>query len=188
MKNQLMVMVLALGVAHCGAQTTDPPEPPLEGLEGAPAPGSGWSTPTPPVQRFGGQKTPIVMPGGAVSDTLLDTLDGATYTTGTFTGDIVIGKTLLVSKGEDDVFISKRNANEVVEWALSVGSVAEESAPHLALSSGHVNVIAMTTGNVDCGAGPLPNYANTGTWIMCEFDPTDGALVAGASFPVRDGP
>jgi hypothetical protein len=109
--------------------------------------------------------------------------DGAIYEAGTFAGAVLLDGERLQSKGGDDVFLVKWNADGSRAWVRAVGSQAHESAPRVGdVEDGRVKLIGMTQGEMDCGSGPLPTWTSQ-TFFFCVFDSDDGAWLAGGTFP-----
>jgi hypothetical protein len=117
-----------------------------------------------------------------VTSTIVDPTSGATYAAGTFEDDIVVGGTLLKSKGDKDVFLLKVDARGVLEWVRAVGSAYAETKPRVTLDGAGVNVIGMTEGRMDCGLGPLGTWSSA-TFFVCVFGAADGASLSGGVFP-----
>lgn len=107
--------------------------------------------------------------------------DGAVYVAGTYEGTIAFGDALLTSRGEQDVFLVRREPNGAFAWARSVGSLFDESVPRVTVNEGRVSLVGLTEGEMDCGAGPLPVWATT-TFFVCVFGEQGDALASGA-FP-----
>lgn len=108
---------------------------------------------------------------------------GATYTAGTFTGNPVIGGVRMKSRGDVDVFVVKTSADGTPVWARAIGSRSRESAPRVSVDAdtGRVTVIGMTTGEMDCGDGPLATFDET--FFLCTFYGRDGRSLESAAFP-----
>jgi hypothetical protein len=117
-----------------------------------------------------------------VTSSVVDPITGATYATGTFVDDALIGDTLVKSRGDKDVFLLKVDPTGAFEWVRAVGSAYAESEPRVTLSGVEVNVIGMTMGAMDCGAGPLPTWSSD-TFFFCVFGATDGTSLSGGVFP-----
>jgi hypothetical protein len=117
-----------------------------------------------------------------VTSTIVDSASGATYATGTFVDDVVIGNTLLESKGDKDVFLMKIDSTGTFEWVRAVGSAYAEREPRVTLEGDEVNVIGMTDGAMDCGTGPLATWSSE-TFFFCIFGAADGTSLSGGVFP-----
>ena len=117
-----------------------------------------------------------------VTSTVVDPTSGATYAAGTFVDDVVIGGTLLKSKGDKDVFLLKVDALGTLEWVRAVGSAYAESEPRVTLEGAEVNVIGKTAGRMDCGTGPLGSWSSA-TFFLCVFGASDGTSLSGGVFP-----
>lgn len=117
---------------------------------------------------------------------------GATYATGTFVGKIVIGDTLVRSRGNKDILLVKLDAGGGFEWVRAFGSSELESAPRVALEDAvvtpdeapyqRVTIVGMTKGEMDCGTGPLNIWAS-GTFFVCVFGSEDGMTLNAGAFP-----
>jgi hypothetical protein len=107
---------------------------------------------------------------------------GAIYVTGTFLGRVVIGNTIVTSRGDKDVFLLKIDRHGAFDWVRSVGSASAESSPRVTLDGARVNLMGMTDGAMDCGAGPLPTWSSA-TFFFCVFGGHDGASIASGVFP-----
>lgn len=118
--------------------------------------------------------------GGTVT-TSASARDGTRYVAGVFSGAIRVGGTRLMSRGSDDVFLARVQAAGHVAWARAVGSEGKESGAKVAFEDGHVKLMAMTDGAVDCGRGPLRTW-DSEAFFLCTFE-ADGAPRGGASFP-----
>ncbi|MBX3190717.1 MAG: hypothetical protein KF819_27210 [Labilithrix sp.] len=116
-----------------------------------------------------------------VTSTALD-VDGARYTAGTFVGRIALGGQILQSQGAEDIFLVKNDRSGNVVWAHAVGSTGVERAPRVTVSDESLNLVAMTTGRVDCGQGPMRVWSGD-TFIVCTFGLTSGAPLSGGAFP-----
>ncbi|MDB4939474.1 MAG: hypothetical protein JWP87_6446 [Labilithrix sp.] len=118
-----------------------------------------------------------------ITSTVVDPDTGAVYAAGTFIGDVVIGDRLVHSRGDKDVFLIKVDAEGRVEWVRAVGSAYADTAPHVDLDDqARVNLIGMTKGEMDCGAGPLPSW-NSDTFFFCVFGGDEGNALEGGVFP-----
>jgi len=117
-----------------------------------------------------------------ITSTTIDATTGATYATGTFRNDAVIGGTLIKSKGDKDVFLLKVAAGGAFQWVRSAGSAYAESEPRVSVEGAEVNVIGMTDGAMDCGTGPLATWSSA-TFFLCVFGATDGTSLSGGVFP-----
>jgi len=107
---------------------------------------------------------------------------GARYATGTFVGAVSIGKSVITSRGDEDVFLLKLDAAGKFLWIRSVGSAATESGPRVTLeSTGRIALIGMTNGDMDCGTGPLQTWSSD-TFFLCIFG-SDGASLISGVFP-----
>jgi hypothetical protein len=117
---------------------------------------------------------------------------GATYATGTFVGEVVIGDTLIRSRGNKDVFLVKLNARGGFEWVRAFGSTEGEKAPHVTIEDElreiegeprqRVTIVGMTKGEMDCGTGPL-NTWDSSTFFVCIFGSRDGMTLNAGVFP-----
>lgn len=160
------------------APPTQPSSPPAQApFPDAPRPPDALERTTPALSRLISDEEAT-----RVTSTVVDPTSGATYAAGTFLNDVVIGRTLIKSRGDKDVFLLKVDANGTFEWVRAVGSVFAESDPHVALDGAQVNVIGMTMGAMDCGAGPLPTWSSD-TFFFCVFGATDGTSLSGGVFP-----
>ena len=117
-----------------------------------------------------------------VTSAVVDPTSGATYAAGTFLDNVVIGGTLIKSKGDKDVFLLKVAAGGAFQWVRAVGSAYTESEPRVTIEGSEVNVIGMTDGAMDCGAGPLATWSSA-TFFLCVFGATDGTSLSGGVFP-----
>lgn len=191
-----LVLTSAVGL-HCGAAEVLPssssPELAPEGATAAPAPGAAAETApvaheakTLPNQRARSFDDFAALIADAsttqITSTTVDSASGATYAAGTFEDHVVIGGTLLKSKGDKDVFLFKVDAGGSIEWVRGVGSVYAENEPRVALDGAQVNVIGMTHGRMDCGAGPLGTWSSA-TFFFCVFGASDGTSLSGGVFP-----
>lgn len=107
---------------------------------------------------------------------------GETYVAGVFSGRIPAGEGFLESRGGDDVFVARVEADGDVAWARSVGSKGQESRPEVEFEEGKVRVFAFTTGQADCGGGPVGNTWSSPMFFFCTFSPR-GELLSGGIFP-----
>jgi len=192
------LVAAAVGI-HCSAPAESPgtSAPELAGVEApAPSPGHG-SEPQPaqaPLSAEPKEPDPLALATPDVSvflrdaettrvtSTIVDSTSGATYAAGTFLNHVVIGGTLLESRGDKDVFVLKIDANSGFEWVRAVGSAYADTEPRLSLEGTKVNVIGMTEGAMDCGKGPLPTWSSA-TFFFCVFGATDGTSLSGGVFP-----
>ena len=107
--------------------------------------------------------------------------DGSSFVSGTFSGALRFGSTILTSQGGDDVFLARVGPDGDVAWARAVGSRGKEREPNVSFEDGRVKLLAMTDGAVDCGRGPLQTWSSE-AFFLCTFEP-DGEPIDGASFP-----
>ena len=117
-----------------------------------------------------------------MTSAVVDPSSGATFATGTFVDEIVIGGVHLKSHGEADVFLLKVGGLGDFQWVRAVGSAFAESGPRVTLDGSHVNLIGMTTGTMDCGMGPLARWSSD-TFFLCVCEAADGTPVSGGVFP-----
>lgn len=108
--------------------------------------------------------------------------DGVTYVAGLFSGRTAIGDWVLKSRGEDDVYVARVEADGRVAWARAVGSEAAESSPEITLQDARVRLFAMTSGEADCGGASLARWSSP-MFFICVFSQEDGRLVGGGAFP-----
>jgi hypothetical protein len=165
-------------VASPGAAQTEAPQPPAPTKD------------DPTAEKVGGGQgalafSPLIPESATthVTSTVTDAT-GASYATGTFEGGIVIGRTAIQSRGDKDVFLLKTNPQGEFQWLRAVGSASTESGPRVTLEEGsaRVQLLGMTKGRMDCGAGPLPTWSSE-TFFFCIFSGADGAAVSGGVFP-----
>lgn len=107
--------------------------------------------------------------------------DGSRFVVGVFSGTLRLGNVFLQSRGGDDVFLVHLFPNGSVDWARGIGSENDERAPRVELDAGRVDVIAMTRGAVDCGAGELRSFEGE-AFFLCIFDER-GRPLRGGAFP-----
>jgi hypothetical protein len=113
--------------------------------------------------------------------------DGAVYAAGTFDGTIVVGEIVLRSRGLEDVFVVRTEADGRIAWARSAGSELRERGPRVTLDTdddGRVKVVGTSDGQMNCGDGPMSWWAGTATIFLCVFDGPTGANVSGGAFPI----
>lgn len=192
-----IVLAAVVGI-HCSApaESTGSSAPELTGEEapGAPPPGrTGQAAPDEPfavdpkspnhLQRSVVDVSAFLRDAARtdVTSVVVDP-EGATYATGTFTSEVVIGETHITSRGDKDVFLLKVDASGAFAWVRAVGSAYAESEPRVKLEGTEVNVIGLTDGAMDCGAGPLATWSSA-TFFFCVFGATDGTSVSGGVFP-----
>ena len=187
-----LVLAAAVGI-HCSAPAEQPgtSSPELASEAANPAPGSATATTEAAAEKVPNHRArPTTDFWSVIADavttrvtsTIVDPTSGATYAAGTFVDDVVIGGTFLKSKGDKDVFLLKVDAGGVVEWVRGVGSAYAETEPRVTLEGAEVNVIGMTAGRMDCGAGPLGTWSSD-TFFLCVFGASDGASLSGGVFP-----
>ncbi|MBS2014492.1 MAG: hypothetical protein JST00_16520 [Deltaproteobacteria bacterium] len=178
----LAVVLVAAAAIHCGpAEANDGSETASSGIT---APEEQPNAPAPrPAPDSEGAPRPVQASGAPVVTSTVTDASGATYTAGTFTGLVTIGGAMLQSRGEADVFLMKQRADGTPVWARAIGSRLRESAPRIAVDAetGRVTVVGMTAGEMDCGGGPLPTFAET--FFLCTFVERDGEPVSSGSFP-----
>jgi hypothetical protein len=101
-------------------------------------------------RRFGGagrqELTRIVTDSG-----------GDAIVAGTFYGTTDWGGGPLTSVGQQDIVLARYDGNGDHSWSGRYGSVSLESPLGLALRGGNPVMAASSFGNLDLGAGPLPN-------------------------------
>ncbi|MDF2692360.1 MAG: hypothetical protein K0S65_743 [Labilithrix sp.] len=107
--------------------------------------------------------------------------DGFRYVAGVFSGSVEVGGFALESHGGDDIFLAGLQPDSRVRWARAIGSKGNEDAPKVTFADGHVTLVAMTDGAVDCGAGPLNTWSSE-TFFVCTFG-ADGTPINGGTFP-----
>lgn len=196
MRNVVGILVAAAVGIHCSApvessETSETSEPELAAPAGrsgeqqrAPAPPSDTNVdPTAPQTSL--LDLSSVIYGGVppiVTSTVTDET-GATYATGTFVGKVLIGNTVIKSRGDKDVFLIKLTPSGAFGWIRAVGSAALENAPRVTLDEGHrITIIGMTKGEMDCGTGPL-NTWDSSQFFVCIFGGYDGSTLNGGVFP-----
>jgi hypothetical protein len=200
MRNVVGILLAAAVGIHCSAPTTESSETsspelvaPSEGAKGNGAQrgettsssgGDESQAPTHAEIVTRDLSAIIRDPGSTqVTSTVIDEQTGALYATGTFVGDVRIGNRLVVSRGDKDVFLLKVAASGEFQWVRAVGSAYAETAPRVKLDDqARVNVIGMTKGEMDCGAGPLPGWSSE-TFFFCVFKGNDGGPLEGGVFP-----
>lgn len=188
-----LVLASAVGI-HCGAAGELPGDSSPELASEGASPASGAATDTTPAADAPNMPNQRARPfvdfssliAGAstthVTSTIVDPASGATYAAGTFVDHVVIGGTRLQSKGDKDVFLFKVDADGSIEWVRGVGSAYAEKDPRVTLDGVQVNVIGMTDGRMDCGAGPLGTWSSA-TFFFCVFGASDGTSLSGGVFP-----
>lgn len=187
------VLLAAAVGTHCSApsETAVTSAPELAALPAPPAETPAQAEPAPSVKAPNHLERPtrdffaaIIRDAETtrVTSTTVDPASGATYATGTFVNEVVIGETLIKSHGDTDVFLMKIDATGAFEWVRSVGSAYADDRPKVTLAGSEVNVIGMTEGAMDCGAGPLATWSSS-TFFFCVFGASDGASVSGGVFP-----
>lgn len=186
MKHAATIVIAAVVGIHCAIGTApraDDEVVPSTGQERPGAPGPAAPLPDVPpegappvaVTRFFDRQTGVLSRANGG--------DGVTYVAGLFSGRTALGDFVLKSRGGDDVFLARVEPNGRVAWARSVGSREAESAPEVSVQEdGHVRLFAKTTGEVDCGGGPLGKWSSP-MFFMCDFRPEDGTLVSAGAFP-----
>lgn len=179
MRHVATILLSVLAGVHCGAAATtsgeDPSEASAPKREAKPAvdpPSHGAST------TDEGEETFLVT-SSASGD------DGAEYVTGTFSGRIVFGDRALTSRGEDDVFLARIEPDGTVAWAIAVGSKRNERAPNVTFEEGRVKVVALTRGEVDCGAGPMGTWSSAMSFY-CAFGASEGEMLFGMTMPTGE--
>lgn len=198
---KIVVGVLALAAVgiHCSAPVSDGDTAQLatpelvapaeqERASAAPSAPSAPSTPPAPSESApddaaGVDLTTLVHNGTwpTITSSVSDE-HGARYATGTFVGVVSIGDTVIKSRGDKDVFLLKLDPAGKFLWVRAVGSASAESAPRVTLESpGRVSVLGMTTGEMNCGSGPLPTWSSA-TFFLCIFGGDGLSLVSGV-FP-----
>ncbi len=181
----IAAVVSCLAGLHCSSQTIDTVTVEPE-LSSDPEPVSQAAPPEARDEVPAGDRRESVygFHEGFVVTSTLRTEDGAFYSTGTFRGELRLNGVTLHSKGSTDVFIEKQNPDGSQAWAKAVGSSGDETAPNVKSVSpeGVVTLLGMTTGRLDCGGGPLAQYA-TETFFMCLFEDEKGTTVGGGTFP-----
>lgn len=184
MRHVPVVLALAIAGIHCSAEATPVAETTRESEIIAPEEKKPLRAPSAPLDEGDAPSPEAASKGNApiVTSTATDG-SGATYAAGTFTGSATIGGLRMKSRGEADVFVVKISAAGTPLWARSIGSPSRESAPRVTVEAdtGRVTVIGMTAGEMDCGSGPLPTFAET--FFLCTFYGPDGTSIASASFP-----
>lgn len=181
MRHLPVVLALAFAGIHCGPAATDVGETTSESEIVAPEAAKRPHSAPPAAEDTDdavakGSTKPLV------TSTTTDA-SGATYTAGTFSGSRKIGGVVMTSRGDLDVFLVKTAADGTPVWARAIGSALKETAPRISVESdtGRVTVIGMTTGEMDCGDGPLATYEET--FFLCTFYGRDGATLESAAFP-----
>lgn len=197
MKTVVGVLAIAAVGIHCSAPVSDGDTAQLTTPElvAAAEQGRGPAKPvapsTPPAppsddaadETAGADLTMLVHNGAwpTITSSVSDE-NGARYATGTFVGVVAIGDTVIKSRGDKDVFLLKLDPAGKFLWVRAVGSASAESAPRVTLeSTGRVSVLGMTTGEMDCGSGPLPTWSSD-TFFLCIFGGDGLSLVSGV-FP-----
>lgn len=106
---------------------------------------------------------------------------GALYAAGTFRGWLVVDDEAYRSKGEDDVFLVRYDADGRIAWVRTIGSVRAERMPKVTFVDGEVKLMARTDGEVDCGSGAMAKWSSE-MFFYCMYD-AEGAALGGGSFP-----
>jgi hypothetical protein len=196
-RNVVGVLVAAAVGIHCSAPATDSTDTSAPELVSPAAPAGSDERPRAPTAFEDGSQpsthtetvsydlSAIITDTATthVTSTIIDDQTGALYATGTFVGAVVIGNKLVNSRGDKDVFVLKVDADGLFEWVRAVGSASAESAPRVALDDpARVNIVGMTKGEMDCGAGPLPSWSSE-TFFFCVFGGRDGSSLEGGVFP-----
>ncbi len=185
MKRAATIAIAAVVGLHCGGYV----EPPIAGDEPAlrsePTSDDEHAASVPTVEGDEGE-APAFAPmfvnrtSGIASRARGES--GETYVTGVFTGRIPAGSGVLESRGGNDVFLARVEESGDVAWALAVGSEGEESGPEVTFREGKVRLFAFTTGQVDCGNGPIGTTWTSPMFFLCTFSPR-GELISGGIFP-----
>jgi hypothetical protein len=134
----------------------------------------------------------------SIVSTSADGDDGSRYVAGVFSGTLFLDGVSLRSHGGDDIFVARLGPRGRALWAHAVGSPYDEASPKVSFEDGHVTLVGMTGGAVDCGQGPLGTWSSE-TFFVCTFDPRGEPLNGGAfptgrvgspsrSAPGREGP
>jgi hypothetical protein len=192
MRYVLAVLLASVGL-HCGV-STEPVEtsPPPGAAPEAPPPSSAppaattlWSEETPPAAPGppAAALASLVRASDALKvNSVVRAASGDTFVTGTFVGTVQIGASTLTSKGAEDVFLVRLDASSRLVWVRAVGGPGVERAPRASLADASVSLFGMTTGEMDCGHGPLQRWSSE-TFFLCDFDVEDGASGWGGVFP-----
>jgi hypothetical protein len=193
-----LLLAAAVGI-HCSAPLESPEPSSAPELVGAPGraqadapaePAAGDRDQTAEKVNRTGAAMPVfspLIPESAtthVTSTITDAW-GASFATGTFEGRILIGTTVLQSRGDKDVFLLKVDRQGKLLWVRGLGSGLAESGPRVTLDDGdssHIHLIGLTKGKMDCGSGPLPTWSSD-TFFFCVFGGADGAPLSGGVFP-----
>ena len=154
MRNVVGILLAAAVGIHCSAPTQSPEptasEPELVASRGdsqtdAPQQAAPKAD-EPPATRIdhagpaAADFAPLI-PEGAdahVTSTATDA-SGASYATGTFEGQMLIGGIALQIKGDKDVFLLKIDPEGQLQWVRSVGSGLTESGPRVWIASWSVS-------------------------------------------------
>lgn len=183
-------IAVALAAAHCGGAADEDtttsasvPEPSKPPAAPRPAAAPPEDEPPPPAASTHPAVVDVALGANAalVTTYVVDD-DGNVYVAGAFTGTMTVGMMRVTSRGLADVFLAKIGADAHVAWAATVGSPMRESGPRVTLRDGNVNLVGLTAGRLDCGAGPLPSWGDN-AFFVCVFGDGDGALQSGGVFP-----
>lgn len=187
-------VALALGSGACSApaddaQTSEAPvteapsdPPPAPSHKPAPAPAEAQF---PPADAFALVTSALRDNGATVDSTAIDT-DGSLYVTGTFVNSIKLNGATINSRGQEDVYLIKTYPNGTFAWGTTVGSATQERLPVVSIQDGQVRLVGVTSGRLDCGAGPLPLWSDN-SFFFCVFERGDGTGIEGGSFPIVGG-
>jgi len=184
-------VVLALTCGACiapsdDAQTseapiTDAPSDPTPAPSHKPAPAPAEAQ-LPPADPFALVTSALRENGATVDSTAIDR-DGSLYVTGTFVNSIKLNGATINSRGQEDVYLIKTYPDGTFAWGTTVGSATQERQPAVKIQDGEVRLVGLTSGRLDCGAGPLPLWSDN-TFFFCVFERGDGSGIEGGSFPI----
>jgi hypothetical protein len=186
MKGAATIVLAAVGL-HCGGRV-DPSSTAFDELTppSEPIADTGQAPPPSAVEQAaaGAEEEPAFSPMFVRTSAVTRARGeaGETYVAGVFSGRIPAGEGFLESRGGDDVFVARVEAGGEVAWARSVGSKGQESRPEVEFEEGKVRVFAFTTGQADCGGGPVGTTWSSPMFFLCTFSPR-GELVSGGIFP-----
>jgi hypothetical protein len=182
MRQAATILLSAIVAIHCSASTTSPDtrDDEANATNGAPRtePKPQVDPPTPPEVEATPEEN-VLVTSRAVGD------DGATYVTGTFSGKLLLGQRKFLSRGADDVFLTRVEPDGTIAWAITIGSERNERAPNVTFEEGRVKLIALTRGEVDCGAGPMAVWSSA-MFFYCAFGAEEGEMLLGLTMPTGE--
>jgi hypothetical protein len=118
-------------------------------------------------------------PGSEVLSSMSLDSSGTAYFTGRFNGTTSFGGTVLISAGQDDLFVARLNANGTWAWAVQGGTNGADRATDVALDAlGHVYI----TGQLATPNGQLGTIPLQAPTFVARLDAATGAYQRVTSF------